>query len=300
MKNNNVLFKGVYSATFSVYDKEMNVIKPSIEKLIGYNLKNGINGFYVGGNTGECTVLPNKTRMQMLETVKENAGDASIIAHIGAGHLDDTTELLEHANSVGVDAIASLPPSLTAYYKPEEIIEYYKYLAKNSKSPVIAYVTPPVLTCDPIWFAEEIMKIDNVAGIKLTIPNYYIFEKMKLVNNGNINILNGPDECMLAGLIMGADGAIGTTYNLMPKTACAIYDNFMSGNIKEAQAHQHKLNRFIDTIVGNNLAVWKSILTVMGIDSGYTIAPAIMPTDEKVKELIKRLESFGCTEEMLG
>lgn len=277
----------------------MNVIKPSIEKLVSYNLKNGIKGFYVGGNTGECTVLPNKTRMQMLETVKENAGDASIIAHIGAGHLDDTTTLLEHANSVGVDAISSLPPSLTSYYKPEEIIEYYKYLAKNSKSPVIAYVTP-VLTCDPIWFAEEIMKIENVAGIKLTIPNYYIFEKMKLVNDGNINILNGPDECMLAGLIMGADGAIGTTYNLMPKTACAIYDNFMNGNIKEAQLHQHKLNRFIDTIVGNNLSVWKSILSVMGIDAGYTVAPCIMPTEEKVNELIKRLESFGCTEEMLG
>jgi len=298
MKNNNVLFEGVYSATFSVYDKEMNVIKSSIEKLIKYNLKNGIKGFYVGGNTGECTVLPNKTRMQMLESVKENAGDASIIAHIGAGHFEDTTELLEHANSVGVDAIASLPPSLTAYYKSEEIIEYYKYLAKNSKSPVLAYVTP-VLTCDPIWFAEEIMKIENVAGIKLTIPNYYIFEKMKLVNDGNINILNGPDECMLAGLIMGADGAIGTTYNLMPKTACAIYDNFMNGNIKAAQAHQHKLNRLIDTLLGNNLSVWKSVLSVMGIDTGYTVAPNIMPTDERVKELVKRLESYGCTDEML-
>ena len=127
MEKNNILFEGVYSATFSVYDKEMNVIKPSIEKLISYNLKNGIKGFYVGGNTGECTVLPNKTRIQMLEAVKENAGDAAIIAHIGAGHLEDTTELLNHANSVGVDAISSLPPSLTAYYKPEEIIEYYKY-----------------------------------------------------------------------------------------------------------------------------------------------------------------------------
>ena len=86
----------------------------------------------------------------------------------------------------------------------------------------------------------------------------------------------------------------------MPKTACAIYDNFMNGNIKEAQLHQHKLNRFIDTIVGNNLSVWKSILSVMGIDAGYTVAPCIMPTEEKVNELIKRLESFGCTEEMLG
>ena len=297
MEKNNVLFKGIYSATFSIYDKEMNVIKPSVEQLIDYNIKNGVQGFYVGGNTGECTVLPNKTRIQMLETVKENAKDAAIIAHIGAGHLDDTTELLEHANSVGVDAISSLPPSLTSYYQPAEIIEYYKYLAQKSKSPVLAYVTP-VLTCDPIWFAQEIMKIDNMAGVKLTIPNYYVFEKMKLVNNGNINVLNGPDECMLPGLIMGADGAIGTTYNLMPKTACAIYNHFANGNINEAQKNQHKLNRLIDTLIGNSLSIWKSVLTVLGIDTGYTVAPGITPSNERVKEIVNKLESFGCTEEM--
>lgn len=294
---NNVLFEGVYSATFSVYDKDMNVIKPSIEKLINYNLKNGIKGFYVGGNTGECTVLPNKTRIQMLETVKEHVGDAAIIAHVGAGHLNDTKELLDHANSVGVDAISSLPPSLTAYYKPEEILEYYKFLAKESKSPVLAYVTP-VLTCDPIWFATELMKIENIAGIKISIPNYYVFEKIKLVNDGNINILNGPDESMLAGLAMGADGAIGSTYNLMPKTGCAIYDNYKAGKVKEAQDNQRKLNRFVDTLLGNNLSVWKSTLSILGIDPGYTVAPTIMPTKERVNEIIKILESHGCTEEM--
>ena len=296
--NNNILFEGVYSATFSIYDKEMNVIKSSVEKLVDYNLKNGIKGFYVGGNTGECMVLPNKTRMQMLETVKENARDAAIIAHIGAGHFDDTKELLGHANFVGVNAVSSLPPSLTAYYKPNEIIEYYKYLAKESKSPVIAYVTP-VLTCDPIWFAQEIMNIENVVGIKLTIPDYYVFEKMKLVNNGNINILNGPDECMLAGLVMGADGAIGSTYNLMPKTACAIYDNFKAGNIKAAQTNQHKLNRCIDTLK-NHLSRSKPTLSILGIDPGYIVSPAIMPNEERIKEVIKCLEEYGCLEEMQG
>ena len=292
MEKNNILFEGVYSATFSVYDKEMNVIKPSIEKLISYNIKNGIKGFYVGGNTGECTVLPNKTRMQMLEAVKENAGDASIIAHIGAGHLDDTTELLNHANSVGVDAISSLPPSLTAYYKPEEIIEYYKYLAKNSNSPVIAYVTP-VLTCDPIWFAEEIMKIENVAGIKLTIPNYYIFEKMKLVNSGNINILNGPDECMLAGLIMGADGAIGTTYNLFPKLARGIYDAYIAGDMKTAKEKQHTLTCMIPNLIGKGMSYWKAAMETLGFDMGYNVFPGKNYTKEEMVQIEKDLRACG-------
>ena len=75
---NNILFEGIYAATFSIYDENMNVKRDSVEKLVNYNLKNGLKGFYVGGNTGECTVLPNKTRKQMLEAVKELMGHESV------------------------------------------------------------------------------------------------------------------------------------------------------------------------------------------------------------------------------
>ncbi len=295
---NNILFEGIYSATFSLYDENMNVKKDSVEKLINYNLKNGVKGFYVGGNTGECTVLPNKTRKQMLETVKTVCpADAGIMAHVGAGHLDDVEDLIAHANAVGVDAIASLPPSLTSYYNAEEIVEYYKHIARLSKSPVLAYVTP-VLTCDLVWFGQEIMSIDNVIGLKVSIPNYFAFERLKTINDGNINILNGPDECLLSGLSMGADGAVGTSYNLMPKTAVKIYENFKKGDMKEALKNQNLLNNAIKAILGNNIAVWKSVLKAVDIDPGYTVFPANMPSEENTKELLAKLEKLGCLEEM--
>ena len=286
---NNILFEGIYSAIFSIYDKNMNVIKDSVRKLIDYNLQNGIRGFYVGGNTGECTVLPNKTRKQMLEVVKESAKeDTVIMAHVGAGHLEDVEDLIHHANEVGVDAIASLPPSLTAYYRPNEIVDYYKHIASLTDKPVLAYATP-VLTCDVIWYAKQIMEIENVIGIKMSIPNYYLFEQLKRIDNGNINLLNGPDESMLCGLSMGADGAVGTTYNLMPKVACAIYDSYKKGDMKEALRNQNMMNRNIDELVKGNIARWKSALTMLDIDPGYTVAPACMPSDEDVKELVSKL-----------
>ena len=116
----NILFEGIYAATFSIYDENMNVKRDSVEKLVNYNLKNGLKGFYVGGNTGECTVLPNKTRKQMLEAVKEYASpDAKIMAHVGAaarvnptahdswrsdtldnGRIDDSSAFRYNINSV--------------------------------------------------------------------------------------------------------------------------------------------------------------------------------------------------------
>ena len=43
--DNNILFQGIYSAAFSIYNEIMDVKKDSVD------------GFYVGGNTGECTVV---------------------------------------------------------------------------------------------------------------------------------------------------------------------------------------------------------------------------------------------------
>ena len=291
MQNNK--FTGILPAIFTVYDENLNVKKDTVRKLVDYQLEGGSTGFYVGGNTGECTVLPAKTRMQMLEAVVDaNAGRGGVIAHIGAGHLDETLQLLEHANSVGVDAIASLPPSLTAYYNMAETIEYYRLLAQKSKAPVIAYITG-VLNGDPVDFAEKVSAIDNVMGIKLTIPNYYAFGRVVDASRGRLNILNGPDETMICGLSVGADGAIGTTYNFLPRLANSIYTNFKAGNMAAALESQQKLVRMINVALGNGLAYWKAVMTTMGFDMGHTVAPCIMPDAAKVADLKEKLTAIG-------
>ena len=51
----NKLFKGVYPASFSVYDENMKVIVPTVEKIAKWQLDNGVDGFYVGGATGSLS-----------------------------------------------------------------------------------------------------------------------------------------------------------------------------------------------------------------------------------------------------
>jgi len=297
----NILFEGIYPATYALYDKNLNAKRDSLAKLIAHNEKHGVRGFYVGGNTGECTVLPNRTRKQILEAVKDSAKPTTkLIAHVGAGHLDDVEDLIDHANGVGVDAIASLPPSLTDYYSAEEIVAYYKHIASLSKVPVLAYVTN-VLGCDLYWFGQQIMQIDNIVGLKVSIADYYTFERLKTINDGNINILNGPDQSMLAGLVMGADGAIGTSYNIMPAAAVGIYDAFKAGDIKGALSYQHKLNRYIDVMIKGNysLAGWKEVLKELDIDPGYTVAPAAPITDDIYAGIIKGLKENGALDNII-
>lgn len=275
----------------------MDVINDTVEKLVNYHLNNGMSGFYVGGNTGECTVLPNKTRKQMLEAVvAANKKRGTIIAHVGAGHLDDVYELIDHANTLEIDAIASLPPSLQSYYNMEEIIEYYRMIANRSKHPVFAYITS-VLQDDIIKFAEELSKIDNIIGLKISVPNYYLFGNIKKRFEKRFIIFNGPDETMICGLSEGADGAIGTSYNIFPKLALSIYDNFQKGKNDEALKAQRRLNDFIDILINENIAWWKATLSILlGFDVGYTVAPQKMPNTNDLRVLKEKLEALNCQE----
>lgn len=289
-------FEGIYSAIFSVYDENTNVKKDAVGKLVDYQLEGGLKGFYVCGNTGECTVLPEYTRKQMLEAVVDaNNGRGQIMAHIGAGHYEETKRLLEHANSLKIDAVASLPPSLTSYYGMQETLEYYRELAKLSKFPVFAYITP-VLRGDPIKFAEELIKIPNIGGIKLTISDYFAFSAITALNGGKVNVLNGPDETLICGLAMGAQGAIGTTYNFAPKLACKICDSFKKGDMDTALASQRKLNIIIKNALGNPISFWKGILGAKGFDMGRAVFPGKNLTIEdkmRIQSILDEVGDFG-------
>ena len=292
MKNNQFI-EGILPAIYSVYDKNLNVISGTVDKLVNYQLQGGVKGFYVGGNTGECTVLPAKTRKQMLEAVlQSNAGRGKVIAHVGAGHFDEVMDLLQHANDCKVDAVASLPPSLQAYYEADEIIEYYRILAEKSKAPVYAYVTG-VLNCDLVSFANQMAEIDNIVGLKISIPNYYAMERVIRFCGDKLNILNGPDETLTSGLIVGAHGAIGTTYNMLPKLAIAIYNAVKNGEVLEAKQLQNKLNDVIDIGLSGNIAYWKAMMSCMGFDMGYTVQPQRLVSNDELKDLEKKLQGVG-------
>ena len=289
--------QGVYSAIFSVYDEKLNVKKDTVKKIVDYHLNNGLKGFYVCGNTGECVVLPAKTRKQMLETVIDaNNGRGKIMAHIGAGHYDETLELLDHANNMQIDAVASLPPSLMGYYRADEVVEYYKDLAKRSKHPVYVYINPfvaSVVGANRLGFAREMAKVDNIAGLKISIADYYTFGKVTAEVGDKLNIFNGPDECMICGLSVGADGAIGSTYNIAPKLSAEVYDKFKACDMAGALNAQRKLNKIIGVALGLNISRWKDIMGLMGFDMGYTVFPARLETKEEKAKLKADLDAIG-------
>lgn len=274
MEKNNVKFSGVMSALVSCIDENENVKEESMRRLMNWHLKEGFSGFYLTGGTGEGPILQKETRKRIVEIAKDEIGDrGDLIVHVGAIDLRTATELAAHAAEVGADAISSVPPFFFRYEEPQ-IRDYYQALSDASGLPILMYASP-LSGVNITWsMVDRLMDIPNMIGLKWTSYDYYNMHKIKELRGGNINVINGPDECLLCGLAMGADGGIGATYNVMPKLFTQIYNNFKAGNLAAAQEAQFKVNKMIGVLGKFGVACGiKDLLDMLGFDCGYQVYP---------------------------
>ena len=123
-------------------------------------------------------------------------------------------------------------------------------------------------------FAARVFGIDNVTAIKWTSPNFYQLASLKDMTHGEMTVINGPDEMMLSGLSAGADGAIGTTYNIQLDAALGVYNAFKNGNIAEAWVQQCRINRVVDVLKNYvTIPFTKVILEKQGYAVGNCVFP---------------------------
>lgn len=278
----NVLFSGVMSALVSCVDENGAVYEKAMRQLMNDQLKAGLNGFYLCGGTGEGPVLQKKTRMDIAEIARdEGKGRASLIAHVGAIDLKTAVELARHAGQIGLDAISSVPPFFF-HYGESEIADYYKALADASGLPVLMYASP-LSGVNITWdMVDRLMDIPGMIGLKWTSYDYFTMHRIKELRGGNINVINGPDECLLCGLSMGADGGIGATYNVMPKLFSQIYSSFRAGDMDTARAAQYKANRLLEVLLKYGVVCGiKEILTMLGYECGYQVYPQKRFTEDE-------------------
>jgi len=299
MEMNNVKFTGVMSALVSCIDEQENVKEDSMRALMRWHLREGFSGFYLTGGTGEGVVLQKETRKRIVEIAADEAkGKCSLIAHVGAIDLKTAVELAKHAGEVGMDAVSSVPPFYFNYGE-EEIRDYYKALSDASGLPVMMYATSAGVKITPEMM-DRMMDIPGMIGLKWTNYDYYTMRRIKELRGGNINVINGPDECLLCGLAMGADGGIGANYNIMPKVFMQIYNNFKAGNLAAAQEAQYKANRLIELIIRSGfICAIKDLLCMLGYDCGYQVYPQKRFTPEEQAAFRKALKEIGYEENYL-
>ena len=117
-------YQGVIPAFYACYDDLGAVSATKVRELTRYLIGKGVKGLYVGGSSGECIYQSVEERKLVLENVMAEArGKVTIIAHVACNNTSDSQALAAHAESLGVDAIAAIPPIY--FHLPDYAIAKY-------------------------------------------------------------------------------------------------------------------------------------------------------------------------------
>ena len=283
----NEKFKGIFTALLTPFDSNDRINEKELEKLVKYNINMGVKGFYVGGSTAEAFFLNLAERKQIMDVVKSCAEDCTLIAHIGSLNEGEAMELGSYACKLGYDCVSSVAPF---YYKFtfDEIRNYYIRLAEASDLPMLVYHFPAFSGVNMgMKEMDSFLGDDHFIGIKYTSNDFFTMEQCKTKYSHKL-VYNGFDEMFLSGLAMGADGGIGSTYNLMADKFVKMQKLYEAGKLDEAREIQREANRIIAIICKIGvMQAEKEVLNQLGFDFGICRPPFGVPTEDE-KELIRK------------
>ncbi|WP_318368718.1 N-acetylneuraminate lyase [Enterobacter sp.] len=286
-----VRLQGVMPALLTPFDQQQRLDTDSLRRLVRFNIAQGIDGLYVGGSTGEAFVQSIAERQEVLEIVAEEAkGKITLIAHVGTVSTGESQQLAAAASRYGYDAVSAVTP----FYYPfsfDEHCDHYRAIIDSSDGlPMVVYNIPALsgvkLTLDQI---NTLVTLPGVGALKQTSGDLYQMEQIRRAHP-DLVLYNGYDEIFASGLLAGADGGIGSTYNIMGWRYKGIEQALKAGDIATAQALQSQCNSVIDQLI--QVGVFRGLKTVlhyMDVLSVPLCRKPFAPVDEKYLPQLKAL-----------
>ena len=283
-------YRGIIPAFYACYDDEGNVSETRTKSFAKYLMEKGVKGLYVCGSSGECIYQSAEERKRILESVMEVVkGKLTVIAHVACNNTSDSMELAAHAEKLGVDAIAAIPPIY--FHLPDHAIaRYWNDISSAAWNTDFVIYNIPQLAGVALNLSlyKEMLKNPRVVGVKNSSMPVQDIQMFKDAGGPDHVVFNGPDEQLLSGLAMGADGGIGGTYGVMPELYLKIKELADAGKMERAREIQYVADRIIYEMCschGNLYAVMKEILKSRGQNLGGVRRPLPSVTEEDMPKI---------------
>ena len=268
-------YQGIIPAFYACYDEKGDISPAAVRALTEHFIQKGVKGVYVGGSSGECIYQSVAERKLVLENVMAVAkGKLTVIAHVACNNTADSQELAAHAESLGVDAIAAIPPIY--FHLPEyAIAQYWNDISAAAPNTDFVIYNIPQLAGVALTgsLLKEMKKNPRVVAVKnSSMP----VQDIQMWRDAGVLVFNGPDEQYISGLAMGACAGIGGTYAVMPELFLKVCDLFHKGEMEPAREIQNDICRIIYKMCsahGNLYAVMKAILAKKGVNCGSVRKP---------------------------
>lgn len=276
----NTVFTGVATAIVTPMNKN-GVDYENFERLIDWQIAEGINALVIAGTTGEGSTLTDEEHRKVLKfAVDKVAGRVPVIAGTGSNDISYAVDLTKYACSIGADAMLVVTP----YYNKATqggLIKSFTAIADASTKPIILYSVPSRTGCNiaPETCAE-LAKHPNIVAIKEASGNISQIAKIASLVGDDMDIYSGNDDQIVPIMSLGGKGVISVLSNIIPKETVKICSSFLEGNVKESAELQLKYIDLIDALFCEvNPIPVKAAVSAMGFGENYLRLP-LTPMEE--------------------
>ena len=285
----NTVFCGVATAIVTPMT-EKGVDYENFERLLEWQIEEGINAVVVAGTTGEGSTLTDAEHREVIKFAVEKVnGRIPVIAGTGSNDISYAVDLTKYACEVGADAMLVVTP----YYNKATqngLIKSFTTIADASTKPIILYNVPSRTGCNITPETCAILaKHPNIVGIKEASGNISQIAKVASLVDEDFAIYSGNDDQIVPIMSLGGKGVISVLSNIAPKDTVKICDSFFEGNIAESAKLQLQYLDLIDALFCEvNPIPVKVAVSKMGFGENYLRLP-LTPMEEKNAENMFRL-----------
>lgn len=244
-----IIFKGNCTAIITPFDSKGKVNFGEFEKLIEFQVQNGVSAIVFLGTTGESATLSHREKIEIIKfAVKTISGRVPVIVGAGSNDTLSTISFCTEVEKLGGDALLLVTP----YYNKctqNGLIEHYTAISKSVNLPIILYNVPSRtgVNMQP-HTVYELSKLKNIVGIKEASGNIEQAMEINRLCGDNIAIYSGDDALTFPMLSVGAVGGISVVGNIEPKLVSLMYNHYFAGNHKKAREIHYLLLPLIKSL----------------------------------------------------
>ena len=294
MINNKFIGTGV--ALITPFNSDFSVDYSSLEKLVEYNILNGIDYLVINGTTAESPTINSFERDKIINTVV-NVNNNRVPLVLGMGG-NDTLRLVKEINSLNLQDISAILSVSPYYNKPTQdgIYEHYTYLAKNISKPIIMYNVPGRTSRNmvPNTILRLANEFESIIGVKEAGGD--INQYLELIKNkpDNFLIISGDDDLALSSVISGGHGVISVIAQAFPKIFSKMINDALNNKHSIAKSTNDDLFKIISLIFKeNNPAGIKYVLNKLNLCNDVLRLPLLSVSRDLRNQINKELNNFN-------
>lgn len=289
---------GAGVALITPFHEDGTIDFPSLERLIEYQIAQGMDYLVSLGTTGETATLSKTEKSDIIRfTAEKVRGRIPLVIGVGGNHTEQLCEELKTLDLQDFCAVLSVSPY---YNKPtqEGIFRHYQRLAAASPLPIILYNVPgrtgSNITAETTTrLASE---VPGIVAIKEASGDFGQFSRIMRDKPEEFLLISGDDPVLLPMAALGASGVISVVGNAFPAHLKQLCDSSLNANFKRARKLHSELIEMIDLcfIEGNPAGV-KAALLELGIIESDCVRLPLVPVSEAIRTRIK-----ACCEALSG